>query len=209
MFDVATLTKTMVADAAQGVEPPSWPNDSATVNEIFAELLGMYGNLFLNKWSSGETNHEGQDSGIENARSKWACRLNVFSEQVICAALDRCIEIHPKYPPSLPEFIALCRANQPRVTFAEQCLALPDLAARSKQAAQIRELRDRISSQSASEVSSTPSQGLSKLKVLIAQAAALAGGDEAAVLHDLEVMLAPGKPLENAFPSEQERKTPT
>ena len=63
------------------------------------------------------------------------------------AALRQCLEAHPEFPPSLPQFVALCKANAPREVFRPAALPMSNelVAERNKAARQkLRELRDRL-----------------------------------------------------------------
>lgn len=190
MFDIATLTKNMVTDATRKVDPINKPLAADVVNNIFKMLHGYYGNLFLSKFSTGQLDQSGNDKGIASARTIWSYGLREFNTDVIGSALEQCAERHVEFPPSFPQFKALCKANQPRVTFHDECLALTDRAPRSANAAHIREILERIRiEQSVRDGVLMPSTGLAGLKLLIAEAAGLAGGDEAVMLRRLDVAL--------------------
>jgi hypothetical protein len=155
-------------------------------------LHGYYGNLFLSKFATGQLDQAGHDKGIASARTVWSHGLREFDTEVIGAALEQCIERHTEFPPSFPQFKALCKAMQPRTTYRDQRLALPDRAPRAANASQVREMIDRCrGTQDADGGESVANSGLDGLKLLIAEASSLAGGDEAATLVRLDVMLAP------------------
>ena len=190
MFDIATLTKNMVADATRKVDTISKPLASDVVNNIFKMLHGYYGNLFLSKFATGSLDQDGHDRGIASGSTVWSHGIREFDTEVIGAALEQCIERHTEFPPSFPQFKALCKANQPRVTHRDQNLALPDRAPRAANAAQVREMIDRCrGTQDTDRGESVADNGLDGLKLLIAEASSLAGGDEAATLVRLDVML--------------------
>lgn len=81
---------------------------------IFRELQGNYGSRFLNQWKTGQTTPGGSDAGVQNAMRTWARKLVGFSDQT--HAIESVLEHLPNDPPSLPEFVALCRtaASRPR-----------------------------------------------------------------------------------------------
>ena len=92
---------------------------------VFKVLHGFYGNLFLAKFQNGQLDDDGIDQGVESAKGIWAHGLRKYSDGVVKAALANCLTEHPKYPPSLPEFVALCEAHQPRKGYYEaQCLPM-------------------------------------------------------------------------------------
>lgn len=85
-------------------DPMSW---------LFGELYGKFGNAFLDKFRSGHVVADAQgvecDTGIENMKAVWAesireHRMN-FSE--VRRGLRGCDRL--RFPPSWPEFFALCR----------------------------------------------------------------------------------------------------
>ncbi|MBR0568379.1 hypothetical protein J5J83_19835 [Azoarcus sp. L1K30] len=88
------------------------------VQKIFAELQGSYGSRFLDMWRSGQALPDGTDAGIENAMRQWGEKLSGFEDQP--ERIRRVLDALPLHPPTLPEFVALCRQQQ-----AEQRTALP------------------------------------------------------------------------------------
>ena len=81
--------------------PASW------VDRIFAYMSGMYGRKFSDMW-------EGTDLAV--VKSLWAEKLGGFEDkpEAIKQALDA-LEDKP-WPPTLPEFLALCRDAAKRMT---------------------------------------------------------------------------------------------
>lgn len=84
------------------------------VAKIFAELQGNYGTRFLSQWQTGQALPDGRDAGLVNAMAMWARKLGGFADHAdaIRAVLDNL----PDTPPSLPEFVALCREAARRLT---------------------------------------------------------------------------------------------
>ncbi len=108
---------TTTAEQSTVALPDSW------VERIFDRMQGMYGSLWVDRWRSGETVQRGGrqfDRGLLNAKATWAEALAGFAGQPerIGRALESCRS--KSLPPTLPEFIELCR-NQ----VAEQRVALP------------------------------------------------------------------------------------
>lgn len=84
------------------------------ITRIFAEMSAMYGAKFTNMWS-------GQDAAL--VKEKWATTLSGFQDRPECIrdaldALNNC-----PYPPTLPEFLNLCRNSARR--FGDSTLSLP------------------------------------------------------------------------------------
>jgi len=103
--------------------PPMAPLPDSWVERIFDRMQGMYGSLWVDRWRSGETverNGRQFDRGLLNAKATWAQELGGFSGQHerIARALESCR--HRNMPPTLPEFLDLCRQQ-----VAEQTLSLP------------------------------------------------------------------------------------
>lgn len=163
------------------------------VNNIFKVLHGRYGNLFLSKFSTGELDERGKDKGIASARKVWAYDLRVFDAKTVGRALDIVPRYHPDFPPSLPQFMALCRAEMPAkrpetLQVGISGAALAQVTSKARKAAM-----ERINaSRRVAQADRTP-QGLDVLKQAIANAVATAGGDEVAELRRLDLMLAPSE----------------
>lgn len=164
---------------------------STTVKRLFMVLHGWYGNQFLAKFATGELDDQGKDRGIKSARMVWASELAKFDAETIMAAASRCKEDHQKFPPSLPEFLALCRACAPRHSTPVQKTGIgmsPEL--RSVYSRRARESAiSRLKSRVDAVTGYLPLPlSLDGLKLAIAGAVACAGGDEAKELLRLEKM---------------------
>ena len=73
--------------------PDSW------VESLLARMLAIYGQKFRSQWA---------DVPAESMRETWAVVLGRFDGERIKWALDQMIATCP-WPPTLPEFAALCR----------------------------------------------------------------------------------------------------
>jgi len=93
---------------------------SASTKQLFMALHGAYGNAFLSKFSTGERDEKGKDRGVRSAMQVWQSKLATYPADVIQTAASRAMDAHPEFPPSLPQFEAICRAVAPRKTFAEE-----------------------------------------------------------------------------------------
>lgn len=82
------------------------------VAKIFQELQGNYGSRFLNQWKTGQVieggEHHGKDAGIVNAMVTWGKKLAGFIDHPEC--IRRVLDRLPNDPPSLPQFVEMCRA---------------------------------------------------------------------------------------------------
>lgn len=174
----------------------------ATANDVFKVLHGFYGNLFLNKFSTGVVDAKGRDEGVRSARVVWAQTLLPFGESTVVAALEACKAAHPEFPPSLPQFEALCRAAKPREVYKpDQPILVMSQQLRSQYAAQARAVNEKHQRKAMDRVTGYVelAQSLDGLKQAIANAVATAGGDESAELLRLDRMFAPAarpQPLE-------------
>jgi hypothetical protein len=83
------------------------------VARIFRELQGFYGSRFLDMWRIGQLLPDGQDAGIANAKEVWGEKLAGFADQP--ERIKRALESLGPHPPTLPEFIALCRQHSPHI----------------------------------------------------------------------------------------------
>lgn len=75
---------------------------------LFAEIHGLFGNSFLDKFRSGHIAN-GKDTGIENMKAVWAekIRTNRMHFGEVKRGLAGCQRL--KFPPSWGEFYELCR----------------------------------------------------------------------------------------------------
>ena len=170
------------------------PMPVEAVNNVFKVFHGFYGNLFLSKFATGEAG-DGGDKGIVSARQIWGHGLRGFDAATVKTALAQCVTAHPEFPPSLPQFVALCRANKPREAYrAPQPVIGMSQELRSKYARQAREINARHAQRAIDKrtgfIEIEP--GLQGLKRAIANAVATAGGDEVAELRRLDAMFSPG-----------------
>lgn len=187
------ISQLVSAESAQAL--PQAADTSRTVNRLFMLFHGWYGNLFISKFATGDLDAEGKDRGIKSARAVWAGELREFDADVVEEAAKRCKSQHVEFPPSLPQFTAICRAIRPRQVFAApkptNLIGMSD-ELRSQRSKQIREeamakLRANIDAETGHM---RVDAGLPGLKQLIAKAVALAGGDEVAELRRLDAMFA-------------------
>jgi hypothetical protein len=164
--------------------------DESIVNNVFKVFHGYYGNLFLSKFASGVTDTAGRDKGVASARTVWAFSLRKFSEQTVVAALDRCQALHPEFPPSLPQFLAVCAACAPRKVYQPTNAIEMSGTLRSKYARDARAINEKhadIARLRTTGYKPLP-EGLDGLKQAIANAIGCAGGDEAGALLKLDRM---------------------
>lgn len=161
---------------------------------VYKAMHGFYGSLWLNKFSTGTASAGGGDEGFEGARRMWGFALSRYSRDVVRLALGKCMTVHPEFPPSLPQFVALCEASRPREAYRPPADAIGiSQELRSSFARRLREVnekhlrmaRDRLIGGSG-RLDDTGMQGLPLLNALIAEAVGIAGGDEAAALLALE-----------------------
>lgn len=156
---------------------PQTASSDAMISALFQRLHGYFGNSFLDKFRTGQARADGLDAGVENAKRIWARELAGTPGEVIGAALRALRDRGAPFPPSLPEFAALCRASRPPVP-RERSLTAPAATARSAEskaefAVAMAQLR--------------PAEGgIGGLLANVAKAIALAGGDEVSALRRLE-----------------------
>lgn len=186
------MFKPVIVDAESvKAQAQSLPADA--VNNIFKVMHGFYGNLFLSKYSTGEVDVQGSDAGVVSARQIWAHGLREFNPGTVKTALARCMREHPKFPPSLPEFVALCAASKPREVYRPAVPAL-EMSQKLKSAysARAREINERHARKAIDRKTGYVElpQSLDGLKSAIANAVATAGGDEVKELRRLDLMFA-------------------
>ena len=106
-------------DMSAGQSTLRHPLPLGWVRKLFAELQGNYGTRFLDMWRSGQADTNGDDVGLQNAMDMWAEKLAGFRERP--DAIRRALDTLPKHPPTLPEFVELCRTSCPK----QEVKALP------------------------------------------------------------------------------------
>ena len=187
-----------IAARAVGAASQEQRQDAVRVsNRVFKTLQGMYGSLFLSKFSTGKVLPNGGDAGVISARDVWAVSLQRFDAGTVGTALDRVLTDFPEFPPSLPQFVALCHACRPREAYkpAANVIGMSQTL-RSEYAAKAREINEKhaklaVDKRLGAVVAVGSLEGLDGLKSAIANAIATAGGDEVAALLRLDAMLSP------------------
>lgn len=179
-----------IAERAVGAASQEQRQDAVRVsNRVFKTLQGMYGSLFLSKFSTGKVLPNGGDAGVISARDVWAVSLQRFDAGTVGTALDRVLTDFPEFPPSLPQFVALCRACAPRHAVQHQPVGigmsgeLRSLYSRRSRDAAMASLKAKTDMKTG--FVEVPN-GLAGLKQAIANAIACAGGDEAKALCRLD-----------------------
>lgn len=186
MLDISKIT-------VNTVKPTGTPESAKAAADVFKTLHGMYGTIFLSKYQTGQLDDKGRDMGIQSARSVWAVSLAKFDRDVIGMALDSVLESTDKFPPSLPEFTAICKAKMPREAYKPAPLAIGMSSAlagqysRKAREAAMQNLKKSVDAKTGYKALPT---GLAGLKQAIANAVATAGGDEVAELLRLDRMFA-------------------
>lgn len=188
MLDISKITANTVKSATAVT-----PENAKAAADVFKSLHGFYGTLFLSKFQTGQVDTQGRDMGIQSARSVWTVALSKFDRVVIGIALDSVLDSHPEFPPSLPEFVAICKAKTPREAYKPAPLAIGMSSAlagqysRKAREAAMQNLKKSVDSETGYKALPT---GLAGLKQAIANAVATAGGDEVAELLRLDRMFA-------------------
>lgn len=124
------------------------PLRDSWVERIFDRMQGLYGSLWLDRWRSGEViEHDGQrfDRGLLLAKATWGQELAGFgdSPERITRALEACR--HRNLPPTLPEFLDLCRQQHADAPAALPAPKVPQEVAQAR-AQELRQAADRIAS---------------------------------------------------------------
>ncbi len=79
---------------------PSKPNTGTSrTDALFASLLTMYGNLWVDRWTG---------IPLDAVKREWAADLKRFDDPQVRQALEALKDSGATFPPSLPEFHKLC-----------------------------------------------------------------------------------------------------
>lgn len=89
------------------MSPPTRRLPDSWVQKIFSTMQGHYGSRFMNMWSTGMVLPNGQDAGLVNAMNHWAEKLGAYVDRP--EVIKRVLAHLPSEPPSLPQFVELCR----------------------------------------------------------------------------------------------------
>jgi len=104
------------------------------VAKIFQELQGNYGTRFLNQWKTGQVLDDGTDAGVVNAMAMWGKKLVGFIDRPDC--IRQVLDQLPPEPPSLPQFVELCRDAARRMGSTQAALPHKMTAADHERVAQ-------------------------------------------------------------------------
>lgn len=87
--------------SAQLTSINSWPADAlpkSSIDNLFAKLLAFYGSKFLDMWANTD---------IEEVKRIWALEIRKLSTEQMRVGYEQLAT--RKFPPTLPEFIELCK----------------------------------------------------------------------------------------------------
>jgi len=174
------MLKPVVVPMIKPAERQAAPTEDA--NNVFRVMHGFYGNLFLSKFATGDVTADGGDGGVASARTIWAHGLRDFDLSTVKTALARVMDAHPEFPPTLPQFVQLCKACAPRPVYRDTLpppKPNPDIAKKA---------RERLEAIKAGMAAIAQPDGLAPLKRAIADAVRCAGGDEGATLARMDRM---------------------
>lgn len=169
------------------IEPMHQNSPSRQVFQIFH---GMYGNLFLDKFRTGDLNDSGKDKGIVSAQKVWDNDLERYDALTIRRAAEACKQRHKTFAPSLPEFLDLCRACAPKETAKPN---VPQIAMSDEMKAKIKQQnREMLANlKLGATVRTDYGTGMPALLLMVAKAIGDAGGDEVKSLLALEAKFLP------------------
>lgn len=108
----APVAASETSPASVRMLPDSW------IERLFGRLEGLYGAKFHDAWRGTDT---------ENVKRTWAEKLGGFADrpEALKAALDACDD--KPWPPTLPEFIGLCRDAAKRTGPGYVALPAPEI----------------------------------------------------------------------------------
>ena len=120
--------------AKDPTDQPRNDRDSSPARYVFLRMHGAYGAQWLDKWRTGLLDADGKDRGVASVMAQWNVSLGGFTRETIASACEAVTDerrrADHKFPPSMPEFVALCRALTPRHA---PPVALPDLMQKAEQ----------------------------------------------------------------------------
>lgn len=81
------------------------PLQNSWIDEIFKRFHGRFGNRFLANYVTGQTDSNGQDKGVENAKTTWGIELAGYTGDEIKKGLEHTYS----YMPDCDAFKLICR----------------------------------------------------------------------------------------------------
>lgn len=96
-------------------------------------------------WKTGQVLPDGIDAGIVNAMTYWSEKLGGFIENPEC--IKHALTILPPEPPTLPQFLELCRHAPRKQPLALEHHLTPEDIERNK--ARLREIKEMLRSKCA------------------------------------------------------------
>ena len=73
------------------------------IDRLFLRMASFYGKHWLDMWI---------DIPMDSVKAEWQAKLSGMPSKTVFRAVDYCAD-NVKFPPSLPEFMQLCKANTP------------------------------------------------------------------------------------------------
>lgn len=119
----------------------------------------------------------------EDVRADWASRLGKFPRHAIASGFDALIDSGAEWPPTLPEFVKLCKAFVRPEQMVYNALPAPGADITDDETARARIAAIRVGDRKGMR---PVADGLADLLGLISEAAGNAGADPAKVLLGLE-----------------------
>ena len=109
------------------------------MSKIFLAMQGYYGTRYTNMWKTGEVLPNGDDAGHMNMMRVWSEKLGGFTDYPECIA--HALQNLPQHPPTLPEFMELCRrAPRKEKQLLEHKLTDEEKAAAKEQLRKLKEM---------------------------------------------------------------------
>lgn len=73
------------------------------IDRLFLRMASFYGKHWLDMWA---------DVPVDSVKAEWQAKLSGMSSKTVFKAVDYCAD-NLRFPPTLPEFVQLCKANTP------------------------------------------------------------------------------------------------
>ncbi len=118
--------------------------DDKRIETLFLRFSVIYGYL----WHKAYQN----EALLTLAKKEWQVGLRPFDNLILKAALQHCRE-YASYPPSLPQFIELCRAIKKRQNFFTRSTENEDIASPETAELHLKKIKAHLASQARGEKS--------------------------------------------------------
>ena len=91
------------------------PLNNRTMSNLWERLTHLYGHKFASVYGVSAVNQ----SGLTETAKTWASGLNGLTGEQIANGLRECVDCGAAWPPTLPEFVGMCKGTKNKTINSE------------------------------------------------------------------------------------------